>query len=465
MKKEKDLYLINLEFHIVPANVELKKGTKQILDEQGADGLVQWVKNQNQVLLTDTTFRDAHQSLLATRVRTNDFKQIAEPTAKILPDLFSLEMWGGATFDVAYRFLKEDPWNRLLTLRKQIPNVMFQMLLRSANAVGYKNYPDNVIREFVEKSAHAGIDVFRIFDSLNWVKGMEVAIDAVRQSGKIAEAAVCYTGDISDPTRTKYDINYYKNIAKELESQGAHILGIKDMAGLLKPESAYRLISELKETVNIPIHLHTHDTSGNGIYTYAKAIEAGVDIVDVAVSSMAGLTSQPSANSLYYALKGTERQPSVNIDGLEKLSHYWEDVRKYYQDFESGMVAPHTEVYQHEMPGGQYSNLQQQAKAVGLGDEWDKVKEMYARVNQMFGDIVKVTPSSKVVGDMALFMVQNNLTEEDVLTKGHSIDFPDSVVELLMGYLGQPQGGWPRRITKSDLERKRANYSSTWRVA
>ena len=303
LKKEKDLYLINLEFHIVPANVELKKGTKQILDEQGADGLVQWVKNQKQVLLTDTTFRDAHQSLLATRVRTNDFKQIAEPTAKLLPDLFSLEMWGGATFDVAYRFLKEDPWNRLLTLRKQIPNVLFQMLLRSANAVGYKNYPDNVIREFVEKSAHAGIDVFRIFDSLNWVKGMEVAIDAVRQSGKIAEAAVCYTGDISDPTRTKYDINYYKNIAKELESQGAHILGIKDMAGLLKPESAYRLISELKETVNIPIHLHTHDTSGNGIYTYAKAIEAGVDIVDVAVSSMAGLTSQPSANSLYYALR------------------------------------------------------------------------------------------------------------------------------------------------------------------
>ena len=454
MKKEKDLYLINLEFHIVPANVELKKGTKQILDEQGADGLVQWVKNQNQVLLTDTTFRDAHQSLLATRVRTNDFTQIAEPTAKILPDSFSLEMWGGATFDVAYHFLKEDPWNRLLTLRKQIPNVMFQMLLRSANAVGYKNYPDNVIREFVEKSAHAGIDVFRIFDSLNWVKGMEVAIDAVRQSGKIAEAAVCYTGDISDPTRTKYDINYYKNIAKELESQGAHILGIKDMAGLLKPESAYRLISELKETVNIPIHLHTHDTSGNGIYTYAKAIEAGVDIVDVAVSSMAGLTSQPSANSLYYALEGTERQPSVNIDGLEKLSHYWEDVRKYYQDFESGMVAPHTEVYQHEMPGGQYSNLQQQAKAVGLGDEWDQVKEMYARVNQMLGDIVKVTPSSKVVGDMALFMVQNDLTEEDVLTKGHSIDFPDSVVELLMGYLGQPQGGWPEELQKVVLKGK-----------
>ncbi|WP_428908775.1 pyruvate carboxylase [Niallia sp. Krafla_26] len=438
----------------VPASVELKNGTKQILDAQGADGLVEWVKNQKQVLLTDTTFRDAHQSLLATRVRTNDFTQVADPTAKLLHDLFSLEMWGGATFDVAYRFLKEDPWERLITLRKQIPNVMFQMLLRSANAVGYKNYPDNVIREFVEKSAHAGIDVFRIFDSLNWVKGMEVAIDAVRQTGKIAEAAVCYTGDILDPSRAKYDINYYKNVAKELEAQGAHILGIKDMAGLLKPEAAYRLISELKETVNIPIHLHTHDTSGNGIYTYARAIEAGVDIVDVAVSSMAGNTSQPSANSLHYALQGSERQPTVSIKGLETLSHYWEDTRKYYQDFESGMNAPLPEVYQHEMPGGQYSNLQQQAKAVGLGDEWDRVKEMYARVNQMFGDIVKVTPSSKVVGDMALFMVQNNLTEEDVLTKGESLDFPDSVVELLMGYLGQPQGGWPEQLQKVVLKGK-----------
>lgn len=438
----------------IPLSLEVKNGTKQILDEQGADGVVNWIKNRKEVLLTDTTFRDAHQSLLATRVRTNEFKHIAEPTAKLLPELFSMEMWGGATFDVAYRFLKEDPWDRLLTLRKQIPNIMFQMLLRSANAVGYKNYPDNVIREFVEKSAYAGIDVFRIFDSLNWVKGMEVAIDAVRQSGKIAEAAVCYTGDILDPTRSKYDINYYKNIARELEAQGAHILAIKDMAGLLKPQSAFRLISELKETVNIPIHLHTHDTSGNGIYTYAKAIEAGVDIVDVAISSMAGLTSQPSANSLYYALEGSERKPSVNVESLETLSHYWEDVRKYYQDFESGMVAPHTEVYQHEMPGGQYSNLQQQAKGVGLGDQWDDVKKMYARVNQMFGDIVKVTPSSKVVGDMALFMVQNNLTEEDVLTKGHAIDFPDSVIELFMGYLGQPHGGFPKELQKVILKEK-----------
>ncbi len=431
---------------------EFKPGTKQILDQHGAEGLVNWVKEQNSVLLTDTTFRDAHQSLLATRVRTNDLKQIAEPTSQLLPDMFSYEMWGGATFDVAYRFLKEDPWNRLLTMRERIPNVLFQMLLRASNAVGYKNYPDNVIREFVEKSAFAGIDVFRIFDSLNWVKGMEVAIDAVRQSGKIAEAAICYTGDIDDPTRTKYSIDYYKNLARELEASGAHILAIKDMAGLLKPQAAYRLISELKDTVNLPIHLHTHDTSGNGIYTYARAVEAGVDIVDTALSTMSGLTSQPSANTLYYALKGTEREPNVDITSLETLSHYWEDIRKYYTDFESGMMSPHSEVYKHEMPGGQYSNLQQQAKAVGLGHRWEEVKEMYARVNHLFGDIVKVTPSSKVVGDMALFMVQNELTEEDVIEKGEKIDFPDSVVELFEGYLGQPHGGFPDALQKVILK-------------
>ncbi|PLR87306.1 MULTISPECIES: pyruvate carboxylase [Bacillus] len=433
-------------------SADIREGTKQILDQQGPEGLVNWVKDHKEVLLTDTTFRDAHQSLLATRVRTTDISHIAESSARLLPDLFSYEMWGGATFDVAYRFLKEDPWDRLLKLREKIPNVLFQMLLRASNAVGYKNYPDNVIREFVEKSAYAGIDVFRIFDSLNWVKGMEVAIDAVRQSEKIAEAAICYTGDINDPTRRKYDLDYYKNLAKELEMQGAHILGIKDMAGLLKPEAAYRLISELKETVDIPIHLHTHDTSGNGIYMYAKAIEAGVDIVDVALSTMAGLTSQPSANSLFYALEGTERQSKVDNRALEQLSYYWEDIRKYYHDFESGMMSPHTEVYEHEMPGGQYSNLQQQAKAVGLGDKWEHVKSMYARVNEMFGDIVKVTPSSKVVGDMALYMVQNELTEEDVLSRGDSLDFPDSVVELFEGYLGQPHGGFPEELQKVILK-------------
>jgi pyruvate carboxylase len=432
----------------------IPSGTKQILDAEGPEGLVKWVKEQKEVLLTDTTFRDAHQSLLATRVRTNDLMHIAEPTARLLPDLFSMEMWGGATFDVSYRFLKENPWDRLIKLRKEMPNVLFQMLLRASNAVGYKNYPDNVIKEFVEKSSQAGIDVFRIFDSLNWVKGMTLAIDSVRENGKIAEAAMCYTGDILDPTRRKYDLNYYKELAKELEASGAHILGIKDMAGLLKPQAAYDLISALKETVDIPIHLHSHDTSGNGLFMYAKAIEAGVDIVDVAVSSMAGLTSQPSANSLYYALEGNERKPKVDIEGLEQLSHYWEDVRKYYQDFESGMNAPHTEVYVHEMPGGQYSNLQQQAKAVGLGDRWEEVKDMYSRVNHLFGDIVKVTPSSKVVGDMALYMVQNNLTEDDIYERGETLDFPDSVVELFEGYLGQPHGGFPKELQRIILKGK-----------
>ncbi|KAA0548070.1 pyruvate carboxylase [Bacillus sp. BGMRC 2118] len=432
----------------------IQPGTKQILDQEGAEGLSKWVQNQKEVLLTDTTFRDAHQSLLATRIRTKDLENIAEPTASLLPNLFSLEMWGGATFDVAYRFLKEDPWDRLLTLREKVPNTLFQMLLRSSNAVGYKNYPDNLIYEFVEKSANAGIDVFRIFDSLNWVEGMKPAIEAVRQTGKLAEASICYTGDIGDISRTKYNLDYYVKMAKELEHAGAHLLGIKDMAGLLKPQAAYTLVSALKDAVSIPVHLHTHDTSGNGIYTYAKAIEAGVDIVDVALSSMSGLTSQPSANALYYALEGTDRQPDVNIQSLEKLSHYWEDVRKYYVDFESGLHSPSTEVYEHEMPGGQYSNLEQQAKAVGLDGRWDEVKEMYSRVNALFGDIVKVTPSSKVVGDMALYMVQNDLTEDDIYDKGETLNFPDSVVELFEGYLGQPHGGFPKELQRIILKGK-----------
>ncbi|WP_096199211.1 pyruvate carboxylase [Bacillus sp. FJAT-45350] len=430
----------------------IQSGTKQILDEKGPDGLAKWVKEHKEVLLTDTTFRDAHQSLLATRVRTHDLKKIAEPTARMIPNLFSMEMWGGATYDVAMRFLHEDPWERLETLRQKMPNLLFQMLLRSSNAVGYKNYSDNLIKEFVDKSASTGIDVFRIFDSLNWVEGMKLTIDAVRQSGKIAEASVCYTGDILDSSRTKYDLAYYKNVAKELEQSGAHILGIKDMAGLLKPEAAYQLISTLKETIDIPIHLHTHDTSGNGLFTYSRAIEAGVDIVDVAVSSMAGLTSQPSANSLYYALTGSERQPNLNVQSLEKLSEFWEGTRKFYNGFESGMNAPHTEVYQHEMPGGQYSNLQQQAKAVGLKNRWDEVKKMYRTVNDMFGDVVKVTPSSKVVGDMALYMVQNNLTETDVVQRGESLDFPDSVVEFFEGQLGQPYQGFPEELQKVILK-------------
>lgn len=432
--------------------VDPPAGTKQIFDTYGPEGIVDWIKKQDRVLLTDTTFRDAHQSLLATRVRSFDMVKISEQTARLLPELFSLEMWGGATFDVSYRFLREDPWQRLLTLREKIPNVLFQMLFRGSNAVGYKNYPDNVIREFAKLAADAGIDVFRIFDSLNWVKGMEVAIEAVRDAGKLVEAAICYTGDLLDPTRAKYDLKYYVDLAKELEAQGAHILAIKDMAGLLKPEAAYRLVSELKEKIDIPIHLHTHDTSGNGIYTYVRAIEAGVDIVDTAISAMAGFTSQPGASTLYYALEGTPRQPQVDIHALNEISKYWEDVRQYYKNFESGLKAPLPEVYEFEMPGGQYSNLQQQAKAVGLLHRWDEVQDMYRRVNMLFGDIVKVTPSSKVVGDMALFMVQNDLTEEDVLEKGMQINFPNSVIEFFQGYIGIPHGGFPEHLQKVVLK-------------
>lgn len=450
-KKQKPIFS---SVHIPQVNKleQIPSGTKQMLDEHGPEYVASWLKEQEKVLLTDTTFRDAHQSLLATRVRSKDLYEIAEPTARLLPDLFSVEMWGGATFDVAYRFLREDPWERLITLREKMPNVLFQMLLRASNAVGYKNYPDNVIRSFVDESAKAGIDVFRIFDSLNWLEGITPAIEAVRESNKIAEASICYTGNVLDKGKNKYDLSYYTNLAKELETAGAHILGIKDMAGLLKPEAAYQLITNLKDSIDIPIHLHTHDTSGNGIYMYSRAIEAGVDVVDVALGSMAGSTSQPSAQSLYHALEGTNNQPMINIDNAEQLSNYWEGVRPYYEDFESGMKSPHSEVYFHEMPGGQYSNLQQQAKAVGLEDRWDEVKKMFRTVNGMFGDIVKVTPSSKIVGDMALFMVQNNLSEEEVYERGQFIDFPASVIEFFQGDIGQPYGGFPKKLQEIILK-------------
>ncbi|TCW41713.1 pyruvate carboxylase [Laceyella sacchari] len=427
-------------------------GTKQILQEKGVDGLLEWVKSSKRLLVTDTTFRDAHQSLFATRVRTHDLLAIAEATGKLGADLFSLEMWGGATFDTSMRFLNEDPWERLHILRERIPNILFQMLFRGANAVGYTNYPDNVIQEFVKVAAKSGIDVFRIFDSLNWLEGMRVAIDAVREAGKIAEATICYTGDILDPNRDKYSLTYYVNLAKELEKAGAHMIAIKDMAGLLKPFAAYKLITALKEEVGLPIHLHTHDTSGNQMATLIKAYEAGVDIVDAALSSMAGLTSQPSLNGLVASLAGQERETGLDLASLQKLSDYWEDVRPYYAGFESGIKAPSSEVYEHEMPGGQYSNLHQQAIAVGLGDRWEEVKQTYATVNRMFGDIVKVTPSSKVVGDMALFMVQNNLTEQDVYEKGERLDFPESVVQFFQGYLGQPPGGFPKTLQKLILK-------------
>ncbi|OHS38843.1 pyruvate carboxylase [Staphylococcus sp. HMSC62B09] len=429
------------------SKINTLNGTKQLLDSKGPKAVANWVREQNDVLVTDTTFRDAHQSLLATRVRTKDMMNIASKTAEVFKDSFSLEMWGGATFDVAYNFLKENPWERLERLRKAIPNILFQMLLRASNAVGYKNYADNVIEKFVKESANAGVDVFRIFDSLNWVDQMKVANEAVQNAGKISEGAICYTGDILNPKRSNvFTLEYYVKLAKELEREGFHILAIKDMAGLLKPKAAYELIGELKSAINLPIHLHTHDTSGNGLLIYKEAIDAGVDIIDTAVASMSGLTSQPSANSLYYGLNSFNRNLRADIEGLEELSHYWSTVRPYYSDFESDIKSPNTEIYEHEMPGGQYSNLGQQAKSLGLGERFHEVKDMYRRVNFLFGDIVKVTPSSKVVGDMALYMVQNDLDEQSVIKEGHKLDFPESVVSYFKGDIGQPVNGFNKEL-------------------
>ena len=446
IQKEKKIYHTNPRIPQIIQTEPKILTAKNILDAKGANAVVEHIKNTDEVLLTDTTFRDAHQSLLATRVRTTDLKQIARETEQAIPELFSSEMWGGATFDVAYRFLNEDPWIRLKKLRKLMPNTLFQMLFRGSNAVGYQNYPDNVLKEFIDVAASEGIDVFRIFDSLNWLPQMEKSIQYVRDAGKIAEGTICYTGDVMDKNRAKYDIAYYVEMAKELEKMGAHIIAIKDMAGLLKPQAAYHLISELKATVDVPIHLHTHDTAGNGIITYSAATKAGVDIVDVATSAMSSATSQPSMSSLYYALVDGPRTPNLNIDKVQQINHYWEDVRKFYGPFENGISAPQTEVYAHEMPGGQYSNLQQQAKAVGLEEKWEDIKDQYAEVNLLFGDIVKVTPSSKVVGDMALFMVQNNLSNKDIYQRGRDLSYPESVISFFKGDLGQPTGGFPSEL-------------------
>ena len=419
---------------------------------QGPEGLARWLKEQSRLWITDTTFRDAHQSLLATRVRTADMRAIAPATAFLARDLFSLEMWGGATFDVAYRFLKEDPWDRLSQLREAIPNILFQMLLRGANGVGYKNYPDNVIRRFVRCSAEAGIDIFRIFDAFNWIPNMRIAMEEVAAAGKVVEAAICYTGDISDPKRTKYSLDYYIQLAKELRQHGAHILAIKDMAGLLKPYAAKKLIQALREETGLPIHLHTHDTSGNGVATCLMACDAGVDAVDLALSSMAGLTSQPSLNAVCGALKGHPREPTLDWEAMNKLAIYWERVRDHYQMFESGLLASTAEVYEHEIPGGQYSNLRPRAIELGLGERWGEIKRRYREINDAFGDIPKVTPSSKAVADFAMFLVQNDLTVEQAIEKSARLDFPQSFVELMSGRLGQIHGGFPERLRKAVMK-------------
>jgi len=435
---------------IPPVNrlAEFPRGTKQLLDEMGPEAFCNWVKERKHILYTDTTFRDAHQSLLATRVRTLDLLAVAEGFAKAHPQLFSMEMWGGATFDVAMRFLRECPWTRLQQLREAIPNILLQMLFRGSNAVGYKAYPDNLIEKFIEESWKNGIDVFRIFDSLNWIEGMKRSIQVVRErTGGIAEASICYTGDVlNKEPGYRYNLQYYLDMARRLEDAGAHMLALKDMAGLLKPYAAEMLIPALKSALDIPIHLHTHDTSSMQAATLLKAIENDVDIVDVCLSSMSGLTSQVNMNSMVAVLQGHEREQPFDLDSLNEYANYWEAVREYYYPFESGLKSGTAEVYDHEIPGGQYSNLRPQAVALGLEHKFEQIKKNYAVVNSMFGDIVKVTPSSKVVGDMALFMTANGLDEEDVMTQGGALAFPDSVIDLFSGKLGQIEGGFPPEL-------------------
>lgn len=435
---------------------EYPKGTKDLLIKLGPDKFSEWLRKEKKIHYTDTTFRDAHQSLLATRMRTYDMLRVAESFAKNHPQVFSMEVWGGATFDVCMRFLYENPWRRLQEIRKAIPNILLQMLIRGANAVGYTAYPDNLVEKFIEKSWEYGIDIFRVFDSLNWLKAMEPSIKTIRKNTKgIAEVAMCYTGDILDSSRTKYNLKYYLKLAKDIENAGAHILAIKDMAGLLKPYAAYELISALKDTVKIPIHLHTHDTSSLQSATYLKAIEAGVDVVDVALGGLSGLTSQPNFNSIVQMMRFNKRENKFDIESLNRFSNYWEDVREYYYPFESGLKASTAEVFYHEMPGGQYSNLVQQAAALGVGEKFDAIKKTYREVNELFGDIVKVTPSSKVVGDMTLFMISNGLTAKDILEKGEMLSFPESVQGFFRGELGQPPGGFPKKLQKIILKDKK----------
>jgi len=441
-----------LQAAVVPASpgIAPPAGTRQLLKKLGSRKFAEWARKEQRLLLTDTTFRDAHQSLMATRVRTYDLLAAADAVAQRLPKLFSLEMWGGATFDAAMRFLHEDPWHRLRALREHIPNICFQMLLRGANAVGYTSYPDNVIVEFVREAHAQGIDIFRIFDSLNSIDNMRVAIDATLEAGAVCEAAICYTGDILDQSRPKYSLKYYVALATQLETLGTHFLAIKDMAGLCKPYAAFELVKKLRQEVGVPIHFHTHDTSGINSAAVLKAADAGVDVADAAVAAVSGGTSQPNLNSIVEALRHTPRDTQLDINALNECSDYWETVRTYYLPFDSGPKAGSARLYQHEIPGGQYTNLREQAQALGLGHRWREVETTYAEVNQLCGDIVKVTPSSKVVGDMTLFLMAKEMQPKDVLglDRTHDVPFPTSVVEMFSGALGVPPGGWPKKLQK-----------------
>ena len=427
-------------------------GSKQRLDQLGPQKFGEWMRNEKRVLITDTTMRDGHQSLLATRMRTFDIAGVAGTYARALPNLLSLECWGGATFDVSMRFLTEDPWERLASIREGAPNILLQMLLRGANGVGYKNYPDNVVKYFVRQAAKGGIDLFRVFDCLKWVENMRVSMDAVAEENKLCEAAICYTGDILNSARPKYDLKYYTNLAAELEKAGAHIIALKDMAGLLKPAAATVLFKALREATSLPIHFHTHDTSGIAAATVLAAVDAGVDAIDAAMDSLSGNTSQPCLGSIVEALRGSERDPELDPQWIRRISFYWEAVRHQYAAFESDLKGPASEVYLHEMPGGQFTNLKEQARSLGLETRWHEVAQAYADANQMFGDIVKVTPSSKVVGDMALMMVSQDLSVEDVVSPNKEVSFPESVVSMLRGDLGQPPMGWPEALQKKALK-------------
>jgi len=423
-------------------------GLRQKFLELGAEKFSKYICEQKPLLITDTTFRDAHQSLLATRVRTYDLLAVSEAYAHLCPNLFSLEMWGGATFDTSMRFLKECPWARLEQMRQRVPNILLQMLLRASNAVGYTNYPDNVVTAFVNEAASCGMDLFRVFDALNWIPNMQVAMDAVIESGAICEASICYSGDILDPSRSKYDLKYYVGLAKELEKRGAHILAIKDMAGLCKPEAARLLVRTLKQEIGLPIHFHTHDTAGIQAASILNAADVGLDIADAAMAPMSGRTSQPNLNTLVESLRFNDRATGLDTKNLDGLAEYWRSTREFYAPFESSVFPATADLYHHEMPGGQYTNLFQQARALGLADQWSMICEVYAQVNELFGDIVKVTPTSKAVGDMALFMVANDLTPADVLDEDREHAFPASVVDLLRGMMGQPLGGFPEAVQR-----------------
>jgi pyruvate carboxylase len=435
-------------------NGSLAVGTKDRLTALGPQKFSEWMRNEKRILLTDTTMRDAHQSLFATRMRTDDMVHIAPHYAHHLPQLFSLECWGGATFDVSMRFLNEDPWDRLRKIRAAVPNILLQMLLRSSNAVGYTNYPDNVVRYFIEQAAKNGIDLFRVFDSLNWVENMRVSMDAVLENNALCEAAICYTGDIHDPNRAKYNLKYYVNMAKELQKAGAHIIGIKDMAGVCRPLAITALVKAIKEEVGLPVHFHTHDTSGASIASVVAAINAGVDAVDGAMDSMSGLTAQPSLGGIIASTEGSDRDSGIHLNQIRPVSTYWEGVRKFYSPFEADIRSGTSDVYLHEMPGGQYTNLREQARALGIEQRWSEVSQAYADVNQLFGDIVKVTPSSKVVGDMALYMVTNDLTPAEVLDPAKEINFPESVISLFRGEMGYPADGFPKELGKKILKDK-----------